>query len=73
LYATPLDKPVITIGDAVLEDEIPVFDVAVKLRVVGYPLELGPVKVKDTWALPAVAVPIVGASGTTGQILSPLA
>jgi hypothetical protein len=57
-------KPVTVIGEPVLEDEIPVFDVAVKLVMALPPTLVGAVKVTLAVVFPDVAVPIIGASGT---------
>jgi hypothetical protein len=70
----PLVKPVTTIGEVVLEEEIPVFDVAVKLVIVaGIPRYAGAVKATLAVVSPDVAVPIVGASGTIFQVPSDIA
>jgi hypothetical protein len=64
VYAVPLLKPETVIGleppDAVTP---PGLDVTVKLVIAEPPLFAGAEKVTDAEALPAVAVPIVGASG----------
>jgi hypothetical protein len=68
---TLLVKPVIVIGETVLEEEIPVFDVAIKLVIVfGNPVSVGAVKVTVAIVFPFVAVPIIGAPGILGQMLS---
>jgi hypothetical protein len=71
---TPLVKPVKVIGETALEDEIPVFDVAVKLVIVaGIPRYAGAVKGTLAVVFPDVTVPIVGASGTIFQVPSDIA
>jgi hypothetical protein len=64
VYAVPLLKPLTVIGD---EEPVPVIplglDVTVKPVIADPPLFAGAEKVTDAEALPAVAVPIVGASG----------
>ena len=67
--ADRFNRIVTVIGEVVLEDEIPVFDVAVKLVIVaGKPRSVGAVKVTLAVVFPAVAVPIIGAPGTLGVI-----
>ena len=65
VYAVPFVKPVTTIGLTVFVPvRFPGEDVAVyKLLFPGLPKYEGKVKVIDAWALPPVAVPIVGADG----------
>jgi hypothetical protein len=67
---TLLVKPVTVIGETALEDDILVFDVAVKVTVFGNPVSAGAVKVILAVVFPFVAVPIVGVPGSLGQMLS---
>jgi len=72
--AVSLVKPVTIIGEVVLEADILVFDVAVKLVIVaGKPRFAGAVKVIVAIVLPAVAVPIVGAPGALGHSVAAFA
>ena len=65
----PLVKPVTMMGDA-LPVTVPVTPPSLDAQVIANPvmtvppLKTGAVNVTDAWALPAVAVPMVGASGT---------
>jgi hypothetical protein len=65
----PLVKPVTVMGDA-LPVTVPVTPPSLDAQVIANPvmtappLKTGAVNVTDAWALPAVAVPMVGASGT---------
>jgi hypothetical protein len=65
VYAVPLESPVTTIGE---DEPVPVMllglDVTVKPVIAVPPVSAGAVNVTDACALPPVAVPIVGASGT---------
>jgi hypothetical protein len=64
VYAVPLLKPETVIGDEAPVPVIPLgLDVTVKPVIAEPPLLAGAVKVTDAVAFPAVAVPIVGASG----------
>jgi hypothetical protein len=76
-YASPFVKPDTTIGlpapDA--EPDTPPFDdvhEAVKPVIASPPSFAGPVKDTDARRLRAVAVPIVGASGTVGTAIRPI-
>jgi hypothetical protein len=64
VYATPLVSPVTVIGDDPPDALTPVFDVTVYVVIAEPPFELGALNVTVASPLPAVAVPIVGASGT---------
>jgi hypothetical protein len=64
VYAVPLVKPETVIGDEAPVPVIPLgLDVTVKLVIADPPLFAGAEKVTDAELEPAVAVPIVGASG----------
>jgi hypothetical protein len=64
VYAVPLVRPVMIIGDPLLVAvSPPTLDVAVYEVMAEPPLFVGGVKVTVAWPLPAVAVPMVGASG----------
>jgi hypothetical protein len=69
VYAVPLVNPVTVIGE---DDPVPVIppglDVAVYPVIAALPIFEGAVKVTVASVLPAVAVPIVGASGLVGQV-----
>jgi hypothetical protein len=65
VYAVPLDKPLTVIGEDVpVPVEPPGVAVAVYPVIAPPPTLAGAVKVTDARASPAVAVPILGASGT---------
>jgi hypothetical protein len=69
VYAVPQVRPVTTNGDTdpVVVTE-PGVDVAVYVNVDGTPAQTGAVNVTEAHkALPAVAVPIVGAPGSCGH------
>ena len=70
VYAVPLVRPVIVIGDSP-PDAVnpPVFEVTVYDVIVALPSLPGGLNVIVAWPFPAVAVPIVGAPGTVaGEI-----
>ena len=68
VYEVPFVKPPTVSGlDPPLAVKPPGLDVAVKL-VMGDPPLLLAVKVTEAWALPAVAVPMVGAAGTVDGV-----
>ena len=61
VYAVPLVRPVMVIGLAVpIAVMLPGDEVTVKPVMAASPLEAGAVKLTVAWALPAVAVPMVG-------------
>ena len=64
VYAVPFAKPVTVIGDA---EPVAVIDPGVDVTTysvpAGFPKYKGAVKVTVAWALPPVAVPIVGVPG----------
>jgi hypothetical protein len=72
VYAVPLVRPVITCDSAVdpalLSTPPAGFEVTVYPVTALPPLEAGALKVTVAWALPAVAVPIVGAPGTVAGV-----
>lgn len=73
VYAVPLVRPVTTIG--LDEPEAlcpPVFDVTVYEVIDAPPVEAGAVNATDACSLLAVAVPIVGAPGTTAETVKDL-
>jgi len=75
VYAVPFVNPETVIGDdAPVPVKPPGLDVTVyPVITAGIPAFAGAVKVTDALALPAVAVPIVGAPGGTVQVLAAIA
>ena len=65
VYAVPLDKPLTVMGE---DAPVPIIPLGVETTeypvIAPPPTSAGAVKVTDAEATPAVAVPIVGASGT---------
>jgi hypothetical protein len=75
VYEVPIVKPLTVIGEA---EPVPVSPPGLEVTVnpvivAGYPAYAGAVKVTEAVVFPPVAVPIVGASGTVGQTLPPIA
>jgi hypothetical protein len=69
VYVVPFVKPVTVIGlDAPVAVMLPGLEVTVYEVIALPPFEAGAVKLTVAWALPAVAVPIVGAPGTVAGV-----
>jgi hypothetical protein len=68
VYDVPFVRPVTVQGDVAHVPVCPPEDVAVYERIVAPPLLPGGVKLTVACALPAVALPIVGASGTVAGV-----
>jgi hypothetical protein len=69
VYAMPFVSPVTVMGlDAPVAVMLPGLEVTVYEVIALPPFEAGGVKLTVAWALPAVAVPIVGAPGTVAGV-----
>jgi hypothetical protein len=69
LYGLPFVRPVIVIGDEPpVAVKPPTFELTVYVVIADPPFELGALNVIVAWPLPAVAVPILGASGTVAGV-----
>ena len=74
VYAVPLVRPVTVSGDtAPVAVAPPGLAVTVYPVIAEPPVLAGAVNATDAWALPAVAVPIVGAPGTAAGVTGSLA